>query len=134
MPLLIAIAISLGGAQSSSLIVLPAREISSAAFKLTEPVVNTSEKGTKVFGSVCRRPNHAALSPARIEIDRVNAQRLVNQTFAYLPALSRRIDQPCGHYSASLADPLSPDEAIVVCIASRDRICKPSERSGNLVP
>ena len=93
----------------------------SASFSIDTPSISGAGR---VSGRVCRRPGRALRYPPHIEIDHLAADGSVREkTLAGFPYLSPRPDQRCGHYSASLAQPITAGDKVVACIASRAGEC-----------
>jgi hypothetical protein len=95
-----------------------AEAIGSANFAMTPPRVRAKGDDLLVDGSVCRRANYFGMSPLRIQVESYGPDgALLATRNAYLPTLSRRPDQRCGHYGARFDHSSQPISKIRVCVA-----------------
>jgi hypothetical protein len=95
-----------------------AEAIGSANFALTPPRLSLTDGAVRVDGSVCRRANYFGMSPLRIQVESYGADgRILATKNAYLPMLSRRPDQRCGHYETRFDGQSQPISKIRVCVA-----------------
>lgn len=100
-------------------VVPPAAASESGNYVLARPRVRVRDDALRVDGTVCRKSNRTGLTPSRVRIEHLDASGAVTETVsAFLPPLSRRQDQRCGHYGANLKT-ASPGDTVRVCIARR---------------
>lgn len=92
--------------------------IDSTNFTFGTPRLDLHGTVTHLEGVVCRRANHVGLSPEKVRIERIGSDGAVGATkFAFLPPLSRRLDQRCGRFGVPLDPPPQPGETIRICLA-----------------
>ena len=102
--------------------------VSSTNFRLERPIVSQNGGTTRVYGTVCRAANRALMSPSRIEIDHLDATGTrVDTAYAFLPSLSRRPDQRCGHYAGTVSSRVTSTDTVRVCIARVGKVCPPGK-------
>lgn len=95
----------------------------SANFSLTRPFVYAASGGVALAGRACRRARSTLLSPQHVRIEHISPEGAVLQaTNAYLPSISRRSDEPCSNYAATVDWKVGPDETLRACF-DRGRPC-----------
>ena len=101
--------------------VIPRTEaVVSFNYILSAPRIRAMGDTYRVDGEVCRRANRSGLSPAQIRIEHLDASgQLVETVSAFLPPLSWREDQRCGHYSAALKQLAQPGDIVRACIGRK---------------
>ncbi len=103
----------------SVVVVPPATSTESTNYVLARPRVRVRDDALRVDGTVCRKSNRTGLTPSKVRIEHLDASGTITETVsAFLPPLSRRQDQRCGHYGANLKT-ANPGDTVRVCIARR---------------
>lgn len=101
-------------------VVVPSAVASEATnYLLSRPHVRVRDNALRVDGTVCRKSNRTGLTPSKVRIEHLDASgTMTEMVSAFLPPLSRRQDQRCGHYGAMLKT-AKPGDTVRVCIARR---------------
>jgi len=97
----------------------------SSQFRLGPPRAYKASNGLTLMGRVCRLARNTGLSPAHVRLEHIGADGTVKEAGrAYVPSITRAVDQPCSTYAGHVAWQLADGETVRVCF-DRGKECPP---------